>query len=104
VSDPKEPESSASPIAQTVSGAVDKVSSVAGHAADTAQDLARQVRRQAKPVVESAYGQGGDLIEVIEDAIRSKPISSVLVAAAIGVRNRAPFASSPVIPLPQAGA
>jgi hypothetical protein len=84
VSDPKDPESNASAIAQTVSGAVDKVSSVAGHAAETAQDVAREARRQANAVVESAYGQGGDLVEVIEGAIRGNPISSVLVAAALG--------------------
>jgi ElaB/YqjD/DUF883 family membrane-anchored ribosome-binding protein len=84
VSDPKDPESSASAIAQTVSGAVDKVSSVAGHAAETAQDVAREARRQANAVVENAYDQGGDLIEVIEGAIRGNPISSVLMAAAIG--------------------
>jgi ElaB/YqjD/DUF883 family membrane-anchored ribosome-binding protein len=84
VSDPKDAESSASAMAQTVSGAVDKVSSVAGQAAETAQDVAREARRQASAVVESAYGQGGDLIEVIKDTIRGNPISSVLVAAAIG--------------------
>ena len=35
-------------------------------------------------MAESVYGQGGDLIDVIEGAIRGNPIGSVLVAAAMG--------------------
>jgi ElaB/YqjD/DUF883 family membrane-anchored ribosome-binding protein len=82
VSDPKD--TVASVVAETVSGAADKVSRVAGQAAETAQDVAREAGRQASAVTESVYGQGGDLIEVIEEAIRRNPVSSVVVAAAIG--------------------
>jgi ElaB/YqjD/DUF883 family membrane-anchored ribosome-binding protein len=84
VSNPKDTEDSASAIAQTVSGAADKVSRVAGQAAETAQGVAREAGRQASAVAESVYGQGGDLVDVIEGAIRGNPISSVLVAAAVG--------------------
>jgi hypothetical protein len=55
-----------------------------GRGRRTAQDVVREAGRQASAVAESVYGQGGDLIEVIEGAIRGNPISSVLVAAALG--------------------
>jgi ElaB/YqjD/DUF883 family membrane-anchored ribosome-binding protein len=84
VSDPEDTEDPASAIAQTVSGTVDKVSDVASHAAETAQGVAREAGRQARAVSQSTYGQSGDLIDVIEDTIRGNPISTVLVAAAIG--------------------
>jgi hypothetical protein len=75
---------SVSAIAQTVSGAADKVSSVVSQAAETAEGVAREAGRRASAMAESAYGQGGDLIDVIEGAIRGNPIGSVLAAAAIG--------------------
>ena len=62
----------------------DKVSELADQAAATAQDIARKAGRQASAVAESVHGQGGDLIEVIEGAIRDNPIGSVLLAAAVG--------------------
>ena len=71
-------------LEETMTSAADKVSELADQAAATAQDVARKAGRQANAVAESVYGQGGDLIEVIEGAIRGNPIGSVLLAAAVG--------------------
>lgn len=67
-----------------MTNAADKVGEFAEQATGTAQDVARKARRQASAVAESAYDQGGDLIGVIEGAIRGNPIGSVLLAAAFG--------------------
>ncbi len=82
MSDPKDTVTGA--VGSVLKAGTDKMSEVAGEALDNAQEMARQTGRQARAVAETAYRQGTDVIDVIEDAIREYPFGAVLIAGAIG--------------------
>jgi ElaB/YqjD/DUF883 family membrane-anchored ribosome-binding protein len=82
VSDPKDTVSGT--VGSALKAATDKASEVAGEAIDNAQEMARETGRQARAVAGTVYGQGTDVINVIEGAIRENPMGAILIAGAIG--------------------
>jgi ElaB/YqjD/DUF883 family membrane-anchored ribosome-binding protein len=75
VSEPRDTASGAA------AGAAEKVSEIA----DQAVGVAREAGKRARAAAESAYGQGNDLLGVVEDATRQNPLRALLVAGAIGL-------------------
>jgi hypothetical protein len=58
--------------------------SIAADVGDRAQQLAREAGRQATAAAETAYGAGGDVLSIVEDAARQNIWGALLIAGAVG--------------------
>lgn len=67
-----------------VSDTVQGVKDAATDAAARAQGMARQASRQASAAAQNLYGQGSDLVGMLDRTVAENPLASVLIAGAIG--------------------
>jgi ElaB/YqjD/DUF883 family membrane-anchored ribosome-binding protein len=71
-------------VAQTARDTVVDLGARAAEAGATAGEYARDAGRQVTAAAQSAYGTGGDILDVVEDFARENVWSSLLIAGAIG--------------------
>ena len=58
--------------------------SIAANVGDRAQQLAHEAGRQVTAAAETAYGAGGDVLSIVEDAARQNILGALLIAGAVG--------------------
>ena len=74
-------------IAETAQTVKDTVADLGARAADAGArvgEYARDAGRQATAAAQSAYGTGGDVLDVVEDFARENVWGSLLIAGALG--------------------
>jgi ElaB/YqjD/DUF883 family membrane-anchored ribosome-binding protein len=85
MSDPKDTIGSAAERAKSaVADTADTLKETVNRAGNTAVAVAREAGRQTAEAADTIYGQGSDVLDVVEDTIRQNPLLAVLTAAAIG--------------------
>jgi len=70
--------------AQTVKDTAADLGTRAANLGSQAGEYAREAGRQASAAARTAYGQGGDMIDVVEGFARENVWGSMLIAAAVG--------------------